>query len=112
MIKMILESTGDYDVSVCTQSREALRVIKKLRPDIILIDINMPELSGPELVQQIMADETAKTIPCIFVTGDFVPGEVMGTTRCIMKPFKRPELIALINEVLGEKGNQSMDAHT
>ena len=103
VLKKGLESTGEYDVSVCTDSREALQAIKTQRPDIILLDVNMPGLSGPQLVRQLTDDETTQNIPCIYMTGNLGSGEAQGqdaTTPSIEKPFKRPELIALIDKIL------------
>ena len=102
LIKRSLESTGGYDVSVCTISREAVRVVKIQRPDIILVDVNMPELSGPELVRQLRNDEITQNIPCIYMGGNLGPAEEQEdpTALSIAKPFKKPQLIALIEKVL------------
>src|SRR5688572_1975990 len=106
LIKRGLELRKDYDVSVCTNSREALNAIKERQPDIILVDVNMPGLSGPQLVQQLKSDETTRNIPCVYITGNLVTGEVVdqdARTVSIAKPFTTPELIAVLDSVLNRK---------
>ena len=107
VLKIGLEKTRDYDVSVCTDSLEALLVIKAQRPTIILVDVNMPGLSGLQLVRQLRTDESTRSIPCIFMTGNLVPGETVEEenvkTASIAKPFTTPELIVLIDRILNAK---------
>ena len=107
LIKRGLELRKNYAVSVCTDSRKALQVIKEQRPDIILIDVNMPELSGPELVLQLESDETTRRIPCVYMTGNLVTGEAVDpgdvSMVCIAKPFTTPELITVLEKVLEEE---------
>src|SRR5688572_19043318 len=97
LIKRGLESTKAYEVSICSDSREAVVAVKNQRPDNILADINMPGLSGPELIQQLQNDKNTQSIPCIFMTGDLITSDEVGRgkvkTVCIAKPFKTPDLL-------------------
>ena len=107
LIKRTLESETDYEVSVCTDSGEAFQVIKTQLPDIVLVDVSMPELSGPELVQQLRTDKITRDIPCVYMTGNLVPSNPVDqddlTTVSIAKPFSRAELIDVIDRVLKGK---------
>jgi len=107
LIKRTLESETDYEVSVCTDSGEAFQVIKTQLPDIVLVDVSMPELSGPELVQQLRTDKITRDIPCVYMTGNLVPSNPVDqddlTTVSIAKPFSRAELIDVIDRVLRGK---------
>ena len=107
LIKRGLELSKDYDVSVCTDSRDAFNAIKEQQPDIILVDVNMPGLSGPQLVQQLKSDETTRNIPCVYITGNLVAGELVDPQDAravsIAKPFTTPQLIAVLDTVLNRK---------
>lgn len=106
LIKRGLELRKDYDVSVLTDSREAFKAIKEQQPDIILVDVNMPGISGPQLVQQLKSDDTTRNIPYVYITGNLVAGETVdqdARTVSIAKPFTTPELIAVLDSVLKRK---------
>jgi len=62
-----LEVIGDFDVSVCCDSREATSIAKQQKPDIILLDIMMPGLSGIEIAEELKSDGVTGNIPVIFL---------------------------------------------
>jgi CheY-like chemotaxis protein len=106
MVKKILESTREYEVTVCTKSADALSLAKRLQPDVILLDLNMPGLSGTELAQQLMSSPATKDIPFIYLTAMVVRQEVEEADHMIgghyfaAKPVRKPELLRAINLVL------------
>lgn len=91
-----------YDVIAVSSGIEALKNIAKEKINLILLDINLPDINGIELYQKIKGD---KDIPTIFLTAnDLEPTIVqaldMGADDYITKPFKTRELISRINSVL------------
>lgn len=91
-----------YDVIAVSSGIEALKTIAKEKINLILLDINLPDINGIELYQKIKGD---KDIPTIFLTAnDLEPTIVqaldMGADDYITKPFKTRELISRINSVL------------
>jgi PleD family two-component response regulator len=89
----ILES--DYTIYAEKNGASCLESAKKIRPDLILLDVVMPEISGFEVIEIIKADEDVKNIPVIFVTGkaspeDEVRGFKLGAVDYITKPFVAP----------------------
>ena len=60
---------GEYDVTVATSGIQAMTAIGKRRPDLILLDYEMPVCDGRKTLQMIRADEELKDIPVIFLTG-------------------------------------------
>ncbi|MBQ9505247.1 MAG: response regulator, partial [Lachnospiraceae bacterium] len=66
-IKALLDS--DYEVSVATSGMKAMTSIGKARPDVILLDYEMPVCDGRQTLEMIRADEELKDIPVIFLTG-------------------------------------------
>jgi CheY-like chemotaxis protein len=68
MIKLNLEGTGHYIVEALNESRRALEVVREFAPDIILLDVVMPEMDGGDVALQLRARNATKKIPIIFVS--------------------------------------------
>ncbi|MFH1077251.1 MAG: HEAT repeat domain-containing protein [Pseudomonadota bacterium] len=94
-----------YD-SICFEKpSEALKVIKKAKPDILLTDLNMPDMNGLELTRQIRLHYPADQLPIIMITtqDDFQEIEValgMGVDAILNKPFKDEELASVIERLI------------
>jgi len=97
----ILKEQG-YQLSVATNGRQALQVIEKIRPDMVLMDVMMPEMDGYEACRQIKALPLWRDLPIIFLsaktdTADIVRGFELGAVDYVAKPFNAHELIARVN---------------
>ena len=68
LLKLNLEQLGDYDVRVENGSERALAAAREFRPDLILLDIAMPGLSGPALAAQLRADAGTRATPIVFLS--------------------------------------------
>lgn len=84
---------------------EAMKVIREQKPDLILLDVMMPEMSGFEVCRQVRNDPAIKSIPIIMVTalnefGDIQRGIDCGTDDFLSKPVNRWELIARVKTML------------
>jgi class 3 adenylate cyclase len=100
-LSTILKGQG-YQVSVATNGKQALEVLERLRPDLILLDIMMPEMDGFETCTRIKASTAWREIPVIFLTAradtaDIVRGFEMGAVDYVAKPFNAHELLARVN---------------
>ena len=100
-VAAILKGQG-YQLSVATTGKQALDVLEKIRPDLILLDVMMPELDGFETCRRIKSTEAWKDIPIIFLTAktetaDLVKGFEMGAVDYVGKPFNAHELLARVN---------------
>ena len=96
----ILEN--DYEVLFATSGQKALEMIPKILPDLILLDIVMPEMTGYELIQYVKNDPETSHIPVIFITAkstseDMVKGFKMGAVDYISKPFFAEEIKVRVN---------------
>lgn len=111
LIQLNLEATGRYQVKTETQGMEALNAARAFQPDLILLDVVMPGLSGPEVASQIRADKSLKHIPIVFLTAAVLkdgpasatdgPSEKGGIPLpFIAKPVSTMELIKHIEETL------------
>lgn len=109
LIRLILGRRG-FDVKGATSGAEGLSKIREEQPDLILLDLMMPEMDGWEVYQQIKADEKIKGIPVIVVTAkaqsiDRVLGlHIAKVDDYIAKPFSPQELLTSVEKVLKLKG--------
>ena len=99
-----LEKEG-YKVSSSSNGEEALSSIKEKKPDLILLDWMLPDLSGIKICQYLKQDEKVKNIPIIMLTAkgeeeDKVKGLNTGAEDYMTKPFSYPELLARIKALL------------
>jgi two-component system, OmpR family, alkaline phosphatase synthesis response regulator PhoP len=94
-----------YEVIVATNGAEALRHARESHPDIVLLDIMVPQLNGWEVCRRLKQDAETRGIPVIMVTGrveegDKVLGFEMGADDYVTKPFSPRELVARIRAVV------------
>lgn len=106
LLKMDLE-LEHYHVAFALNGREALELIKKVHPDLVLLDISMPEMDGYEVLEQLKANESTKGIPVIILTAkgleqDIQKGLKLGADDYIVKPFFPALLFKRIKSVLKE----------
>jgi len=97
-----------YQISVAKNGLEALKIVNKVKPDIILLDIMMPELDGFETCKRLKESGETKDIPIIFLTAkieteDIVKGFELGAVDYITKPFNAKELLVRVNTHLDLK---------
>ena len=90
-----------YQISVAINGRQALDVLDRVRPDLILLDVMMPEMDGFETCQRIKQSTAWREIPIIFLTAktetaDIVRGFELGAVDYVAKPFNAHELLARV----------------
>jgi DNA-binding response OmpR family regulator len=100
-VAAILKDKG-YQLSVATNGRQALAALERTRPDLVLLDVMMPELDGFETCSRIKAHGAWREIPIIFLTGktetaDIVKGFELGAVDYVAKPFNAHELLARVH---------------
>lgn len=106
LVTLILKNRG-YDVSGAIGGKEGLELIRKIHPDLVLLDLMMPDMSGWDVYQQMKADDYMKTIPVIVVTAkaqsiDKVLGlHIAKVQDYITKPFSPNDLVESVTKVLG-----------
>jgi len=107
-VRRVLEASG-FELSVCFQAsngREALEVLRKEWVDVVLTDINMPEVDGEELIRRLAADDLLQTIPVVVISTDATRSRIdrllaLGARGYIAKPFRPEELRAELERTLG-----------
>ncbi len=103
MTRMRLEQTGLYTVRVCNRGSEALAVVRETRPDMVLLDIVMPDADGTEVARQINEDESLAGIRVVFMTSLVEEGELdrsalIGGYPFISKPVTGEALLKSVKE--------------
>ena len=98
--------TMDFSVELAYDGSEGLRRYFELRPDILLVDVMMPKMSGFDMVNAIRQSD--KETPILFLTAkttvdDVVTGFNLGADDYLKKPFAIPELVARMKNLLGRK---------
>ncbi|HCY85116.1 MAG TPA: hypothetical protein DHV36_08285 [Desulfobacteraceae bacterium] len=111
-VDMLVEALGDlYDVMVAMDGEETLEMVEEERPDLILLDIMMPEMDGFEVCERLKADAATRDIPVIFLTGKTDPedkerGMALGAIDYIIKPFDIPDVQARVKAHLEKIAEQ------
>lgn len=104
LLKMQLEDTGRMHVTYSTSSEEALAVISRERPDIAILDINMPGTHGVEISSMLAENDITSTIPVLYLSGMVTPDEA----EDMAKGENTPSLISKgspIEELIGAIDN-------
>lgn len=107
-LESILLTTKGYLVQGTTTGLAALEAIAEDAPDLILLDVMLPELNGFEVCERLKADPKTRHIPIILLTARKTPedvsrGEEVGADQYITKPFKSAMVMETIEQLL-DKG--------
>ncbi|MGC8519463.1 MAG: phosphate regulon transcriptional regulator PhoB [Steroidobacteraceae bacterium] len=113
MIAFGLRRAG-FDIREAVDYREAREALADQRPDLVLVDWMLPDMSGLELTRTLKRDRETREVPVIMLTaraeeGDKVTGLESGADDYVTKPFSPRELIARINAVLRRTGASGLD---
>jgi two-component system cell cycle response regulator len=98
----------DYNVVEADDGNAALSTCREIRPDVVLLDIEMPGLDGHQVLAALKADPELAEIPVVFLTGrtstdDIVEGLRLGAHDYLKKPFEASELIARVSAAVRMK---------
>ena len=105
LTQRILQSRG-YDVVTMTDGEDALNIIKKETPDLVLMDMLMPGKDGAQICQELKSDSSTRNIPVILATGQFLDEQefsqegITGADDYLRKPFEIEELLAKVENLI------------
>ena len=102
--KMALETTDGFTVQVCSSGRDAIEKAPVFKPDLILLDVMMPEMDGPNVLKALREIPEVKSVPVIFLTARSQPKEIeklrkMDVVGIISKPFAPMTLAEKIKNI-------------
>jgi len=92
---------GMYETYALPSAERMFKLLEKIKPDLILLDVDMPKMDGFEAMQKLKSDDSLKTIPVIFLTAkqdseSERQGFEIGAIDFISKPFSQPVLLKRI----------------
>lgn len=105
-VKLYLEGTGAYEVRAENQGKHAVAAVREFRPDVIILDIVMPDADGASIAGEIRADPLLAHIPIVFLTALVSQAEVgahrgrIGGYPFLAKPVEPDRLVAFLKEQL------------
>ena len=106
LLRLMLQVSG-YTTREARNGRECIRMARQNPPDLILIDLSMPELDGWGVLRELRADETTRGLPCIAITAfasdaDRTHALEAGFDAYLAKPFRGKELLATVELMLAD----------
>jgi two-component system alkaline phosphatase synthesis response regulator PhoP/two-component system response regulator VicR len=116
LVQVNLQKEG-YEVETAANGLEALEQARAGQPDLIVMDVMMPEMDGFEALQQLKADETTAEIPVIMLTAkaqdaDVFRGWQSGADLYLTKPFNPLELISFVRRIFDNQAGEQAKAGT
>lgn len=105
LITILLRS---YDLYEAQNGKLALELMREVQPDLVLLDVMMPEMTGPEVLDVMRNDPLLAAIPVILLSARGQEGEIQeglrsGATRYLVKPFEAQVLRTCVADVLQEQ---------
>jgi two-component system chemotaxis response regulator CheY len=104
MVRIALDSAG-FEVAQAVDGQQALELARQSCFDLVLSDVNMPEMNGIELIRALRAEAAYRHTPILMLTTEASPerkreGKEAGATGWIVKPFDPAQLVATMQRVL------------
>jgi CheY-like chemotaxis protein len=109
LMQLLLSAAG-YDVREARNGSECLAIAREHLPDLIVMDLSMPELDGWDVFSELRADQRTLNIPCMAVTAhaDLDRGVALktGFNAYVSKPFSSEDLLETVASLIPESNNQ------
>ena len=107
-------SHSGYEVQVATSGREALDLVQKQPPDLIVLDVMLPDVDGLEVCRTLRQQDPSRRIPILMLTArgeeiDRVVGFELGADDYVSKPFSPRELVLRVKSILRRSGSDRTD---
>ena len=107
MLVTIVEGLGDFNIVEASSGFEALRLLPRERVDLIMTDINMPDINGLELISYLRSNLNYKSIPVFIISTecsekDIEKGKQLGADEYVVKPFLPETIQQLVTQYLNK----------
>lgn len=104
--RLALETVAGWRVTVCSSGVEAVELVAGVQPDVVLLDVMMPDLDGPSVARLLAADARTAHVPVVLLTARVTDSDVAtleaGPVAAVLaKPFDPMTLATRVEEVLG-----------
>ena len=105
LLKFMLEKTGIYEISCLNDPTKAIATVRSEGPDLLILDLNMPQTSGSEIAESLKADPALKGILVVYLTGNVSreeadEGLVIGGHPALSKPIDIEKLLECLTKCL------------
>jgi len=105
LMERIFKRRPNIQLIASMQGSRGLELAREHRPDLILLDLNLPDVAGDTVLLQIKRDPDLSEIPVVMISGDAIPTQIqrltdMGAEAYITKPFDLHELLKIIDSTL------------
>ena len=108
IVKLALEQSGYEAVSLCQDTSDAIHFIKESQPELVMLDLRMPQVSGWIILEQLRSNAETSQIPVVLTTG--MPEDTIeashvlkeGQTELLLKPFDLDDLVNKVQHMIGE----------
>jgi two-component system, OmpR family, response regulator len=92
IVELTMQTMSNFDLKICDNGKKLMECVEEYNPDLIILDVMMPEMDGPSTFRNLQFKETTKDIPVIFMTAKAQAHEVKDFKECgvigiITKPF-------------------------
>jgi len=110
LVAKLMEARG-HQVSIARDGQEALDTVERDRPDLIVLDLNLPKVDGFEVCRRLKGADSTKAIPIVMLTAAYVSvedatrGMGSGADEYVVKPFLREVLIHNVERLLKASGH-------
>jgi two-component system phosphate regulon response regulator PhoB len=100
-----------FETVLATNGEQALQAVRRRAPDLVLLDLMLPDIPGTEVCRQLKSDARTKGIPVVMLTArgeelDRVVGFELGADDYVVKPFNARELLARVRKLLARGGGR------
>jgi len=111
MLKMRIEASGDYEVTVASEAKDIIKRMHEIKPDVILLDLLMPGLGGLDIADMLNHDPVGLSIPVIVVSGldkstDKLKAYKLGISDYLVKPVDDLKLMKAIEKAIQLKSEK------
>lgn len=108
LVRMTLEGSG-YRVEEASTAREALDLVPRVRPQLVLLDIRLPDADGFDVLRELRSTEELAHTPVVMMSAHSSPptlrrAEAIGSAAYLVKPFKYDDLLEVVRKHLSEAG--------
>jgi two-component system phosphate regulon response regulator PhoB len=105
LVKLTLEFTAGWEVTVAADGAEGIDAVRKIKPDLAVVDLMMPGMDGYEVCRQLKGDAETADIPVVFLTArkELDPAKLkeVGAAGVVVKPFEPEQLAGRLRELSG-----------
>ncbi len=107
LVQRVMERRSEVEIMPAMQGRLGIELARQHQPELILLDLHLPDVSGDEVLQSLRDDASTASIPVVIVSADATPGQVQrlmaaGASAYLTKPLDIRELLRVVDVLLGE----------